>query len=74
MIDTEALKKMFEESPHKSTICIKGECANCGREVIVDIAMTSGGFGFKGGVLLKCLPKGYRVKCLDCYTVDSNMS
>ncbi len=73
MVDTEALKKIFEESPYKSSITVKSECVDCRCEVIIDITITSGGFGLQGGFLLKCLPNGFVVKCLDCYKVDSNM-
>ena len=72
MVDTETLKKVFEENPNKSSIAIKSECVDCGCEVIVNITITSGGFGLQGGVLLKCLPSGFMVKCPDCYKVDSN--
>ena len=31
--------------PEKSKIIFKGDCSDCGNEVIIDILPTSGGFG-----------------------------
>ena len=73
MVETETLKKIFEEIPSKSKTTVKSQCVDCGCEVIVNITITSGGFGLQGGILLKYLPNRSIVKCLNCYKVDSNM-
>ena len=45
----EILRKMFEANSGKSTIQIKGKCSDCGREIIISITSTAGGFGLQGG-------------------------
>ena len=62
----EILKKMFETNPEKSTIVLKEKCSDCGRETIIEITPTSGGYGLQGGTLFKCSPDGYLAKCPDC--------
>jgi hypothetical protein len=32
-----------------------GKCSDCGRETIIEITPTSGGFGLKGGALISYL-------------------
>ena len=61
---------MFEASPEKSTVVLKDKCSDCGRETIIEITPTSGGFGLQGGALFKCSPGEYIAKCLDCYKVN----
>ena len=62
----EILRKMFEANPEKSTIVLKDKCSDCGRETTIEITPTSGGFGLQGGILSKCPPDGYLVKCPAC--------
>ena len=62
----EILRKIFEEKPKKSTIAIKGSCSDCGSETTIEVTATSGGFGLLGGVLFKCSPGGYLMKCPAC--------
>jgi len=64
MIST--LKKIFETNPGKPTIEMKEKCSDCGRELIISITRTSGGFGLKGGLLFKNNAVSYFVKCPDC--------
>ena len=64
----EILRNMFEANPEKSTIILKEECLDCGREVIIEITPTSGGFGLQGGFLFKCSPDKYLAKCPACHT------
>ena len=66
----EILRKMFQDSPEKSTIALKDKCSDCGCETIVEITPTSGGFGLQGGSLFKCSPDEYLVKCPNCYQVN----
>ena len=66
----EILKKMFEANPEKSKIVLTDKCSDCGRETIVEITPTSGGFGLQGGILFKCPPDGYLAKCPDCYEAN----
>jgi hypothetical protein len=61
------LSKMFEATPEKTTNILNVNCSDCGREVIVEITRTSGGFGLQGGVLIKCSSDKYLAKCPDCY-------
>jgi hypothetical protein len=61
------LKKMFEDSPEKSTNVLSGKCSDCGCETIIEITPTSGGFGLQGGLLFKCSPDGYMAKCPTCH-------
>ena len=72
-MEIETLKRIFEEIPSKSNAAVKNKCVGCGREVIVNISITSAGFGLQGGVILKYSPGSPIVKCLDCYNLDSNM-
>jgi hypothetical protein len=64
MIDI--LRKMFEAQPEKSKIILMDKCSDCGRKTKIEITPTSGGFGLQGGILLKCTPGGYLVKCSAC--------
>lgn len=66
----EILKKMFKTNPGKSTIGIVGTCSICGKKTNIEITPTSGGFGLQGGVLFKCKPDGYLVKCPDCHEAN----
>jgi hypothetical protein len=63
----EILRKMFDANPEKSTIVLNGKCSDCGRETIIEITTTSGGFGLQGGVLFKSSPDTYIAKCPACY-------
>jgi hypothetical protein len=62
----EILRKIFEEKPKKSTIAIKGSCSDCGCETTVEVTATSEGFGLLGGVLFRCSPDGYLMRCETC--------
>jgi hypothetical protein len=62
----EILRKIFEAHPGKSTIELKDKCSDCGREIIVSITSTAGGFGLQGGVLFKGEAESIFVKCPDC--------
>jgi len=64
------LRKIFEANPEKSTVVLKDKCSDCGCETIIEITPTSGGFGLKGGALLKYSPDDYLVKCDDCCQVN----
>ena len=58
----EMLRKMFESNPEKSIIVLKGKCSDCGRDIIINITPTSGGFGLQGGALLECSSDEYLAK------------
>ena len=62
----EILQKMFNANPGRSTIKMTDRCSQCGRKVVLSITRTSGGFGLKGGVLLKHNSVSYFLKCSDC--------
>ena len=62
----EILRKMFEAHPEKSIIILMDKCSDCGRKTKIEITPTSGGFGLQGGILFKCSPDGYLVKCSAC--------
>ena len=62
----EILRKMFEANPEKSTIKLKDKCSDCGCETILEITLTSGGFGLQGGLLFKSSTDKYIVKCPAC--------
>jgi len=64
------LRKMFEDSPKKSTIVLNGKCSDCRCETIIDLTPTSGGFGLQGGALFKCSPFEYLTKCSACFQVN----
>jgi phage FluMu protein Com len=66
----EILRKMFEAKPEKSIIVLKVKCSDCGRDVIINITPTSGGFGLQGGALLESSSDGYFAKCPNCYKVN----
>jgi ribosomal protein S27E len=66
----ERLRKMFDATPEKSTIVLKDKCSDCGRETIIEITPTSGGFGLQGGVLFKSSTDKYIVKCPACYEAN----
>jgi hypothetical protein len=63
----EILRKMFKANPEKSTIILKEKCSDCGREIIIEITPTSGGYGLQGGFLFECSPDKYLAKCPACY-------
>ncbi len=62
----EMLREMFEANPEKSTIVLKEKCSDCGREIIIEITPTSGGYGLQGGTLFKSSPDEYSAKCSAC--------
>ena len=62
----EILRKIFEDNPEKSTIVLKGKCADCGCDVKIEITPTAGGFGLLGGSLFKISPDEYFAKCPNC--------
>ena len=62
----EVLQKMFKENPGRSTIEMKDRCSQCGREVVISITRTSGGFGLMGGVLFNHNSVSCFFKCSDC--------
>jgi len=64
MVNT--LRKIFEKNPGKSVVELKDSCSDCGREVIISITRTSGGFGVLGGALFKSEAESIFVKCPDC--------
>ncbi len=66
----EILRKLFEANPEKATSVLNCQCSDCGCKTIIKITPTSGGFGLHGGVLFKCSPDDYSVKCHDCYQVN----
>jgi len=49
MIDI--LKKIFAANPGKSMVKRKENSLDCGREIIVNITSTAGGYGFQGAFL-----------------------
>ena len=67
------LRKIFEANPEKSTIIINDKCSDCGREMVVKIVPTSGGYGLQGGILVKCSPEKYSITCPECYKFSSNV-
>ncbi|MBW2605794.1 MAG: hypothetical protein JRE28_16045 [Deltaproteobacteria bacterium] len=69
----EILRKIFADNPGKSTIEIKKNCSDCGREIIVKITSTAGGYGLQGGVFIQCSPDAYVAACPDCYNANSKM-
>jgi hypothetical protein len=71
MIDI--LKKKFAANPGKSIIQIKENCSDCGREIIVNITSTAGGYGLQGAFFIQCSPEAYDAKCPDCYSANSKM-
>ena len=69
----EVLRKIFEDNTEKSTVTLNGKCSDCGREVIVEIVPTSGGYGLQGGMLVKRSPDKYSITCPDCYKFNRKM-
>ena len=65
----EILKKMFEANPSKSTVVLKDKCSYCGRETVIEITPTSGGFGLQGGILRERSADEYFIECETCYKV-----
>jgi hypothetical protein len=74
MISIDTLKKLFSKRPQKSTITFKGKCSDCGCDVTINIATTSGGFGLLGGFLFEHEPDWYCTKCPDCYEANPILS
>ena len=76
IIMIEILKKMFKNNPKKSTIVLKEKCSDCGCDTIIEITLTSSGFGLMGGVLFKSSNDKYIAKCPACYEkhfkIDNN--
>jgi hypothetical protein len=70
------LRRIFETNPEKSTIILKEKCSGCGRQTIIEITPTSGGFALQGGFLFKSSNDKYIAKCLARYEklfkVDDN--
>jgi len=70
MISLNTLKKLFSEIPEKRAIAFKGQHSDRGCETIIEITLTSGGFGLQGGALFKCSPHEYLMKCPTCDKVN----
>jgi len=67
------LRRIFETDPEKSTIILKEKCSGCGRQTIIEITPTSGGFGLQGGYLFKSSTVKYKVKCPACIEATPNI-
>jgi hypothetical protein len=74
IIEIQALKKIFEDRPSKSTVTLNCKCSACGKDVSIDITNTSGGFGCNGGLLLEYAFGKYLVTCHNCYDLDKKTS
>jgi len=74
IIEIQALKKIFEDRPSKSTVTISYKCSVCGKDVLIDITNTSGGFGCNGGLLHEYAFGKYLVTCRNCYDSDKKTS
>ena len=74
LIEIGVLKKIFNDSPGKSTITLSCKCSGCGNDLLIDITHTSGGFGFNGGFLVEYAPEKYLVRCRDCYDLNKKTS
>ncbi|MGD8449963.1 MAG: hypothetical protein PVJ06_10320 [Desulfobacterales bacterium] len=74
IIEIQALKKLFEDRPIKSTVTLNCKCSICGNEIILYITLTSGGFGLNGGFLLEHGSGKYLVACCNCYDLDKKTS
>ena len=61
------LENLFKANPDKSTIVLKEKCSGCGKETIIEITPTSGGFGLQGGALFNSSNGTYIAKCIACY-------
>ena len=74
LIEIRALKKIFNDSPGKSTITFNCKCSCCENDILIDITHTSGGFGLNGGFLFEYAPDKYLIKCSDCYCLNKETS
>jgi len=74
MISIDTLKRLFSDRPEKQTMAFKGQCSDCGCDVIIEITPTSRGFGLQGGPLFEHAPGMYLAKCTDCYKVNPTLS
>ena len=74
LIEIGALKKIFNDRPGKSTITFNCKCSGCGKDILIDITHTSGGFGLNGGFLFEYAPDKYLIKCSDCYDLNKKIS
>jgi len=74
IIEIKNLKKIFEDSPSTSTITLSCKCSGCGKDKLIHITHTSGGFGLNGAFFLEYAFGTYLVKCRDCYELNKKTS
>ena len=67
IIEIKTLKKIFEDGSSKSTITLSCKCSGCGKDILIHITHTAGGFGLNGAFLIEYASDKYLVKCRDCY-------
>ena len=67
ILEIKTLKKIFEDSPSTSRITLNCKCSDCGKNILIHITHTSGGFGLNGAFLIEYASDKYLVKCRDCY-------
>ncbi|MGD8338563.1 MAG: hypothetical protein PVJ29_15845 [Desulfobacterales bacterium] len=67
IISIESIIEMLNKNNDPNNCIYRDQCLNCGCEVEIKIAKTSGGYGLKGGVLYEQNPKGVWALCDDCF-------
>lgn len=59
--------ELFEANPDISAIVLNDKCSDCGRDTIIEITLTSGGYRLQDGALFNSSNGNYIAKCLPCY-------
>ena len=67
IVKVDSLNKMFKHNNNERQVHFESTCYNCGCDVKIEIAKTSAGYGFLGGVLYEANPQSFLVRCVHCY-------
>ena len=67
LVEFDTLSRMFEKSPHKSSLLFNSCCMSCGCQVAIEIHKLPSGFGMTGGVLFEANSDQLLAKCDACH-------
>jgi hypothetical protein len=75
LIKEETLNRLFNCDLKKKYIDHTGRCdCCCGSDIVITIERTSGGYGFKGGVLYEEATDQFLIQCEHCFKENGTLS
>ena len=67
LVNIKTLNRLFNAETDISHMNFSGKCTSCGCDVKTTITITSGGYGFMGGVLYETEEGEFILKCSACF-------